>query len=121
MFSRSKKLLVVLSVLAVSLLIFAGAALAQEPAPTMSDAEGKTPVQQTQEWMGAEAWGGMIQQMTRIHGAQATGEMIQEMNESGSCHGGSVMGTWGDMMGNWNGEGAWNTVMGGGMMNGFGR
>lgn len=114
MFSRSKKFLVIVSVMIVSLLVFAGAALAQEPDSNATNAEGETPIQQMQKWMGAEGWGAMIQHMTDVHGAEATGEMLQEMNDGGSCHDGGFMANWGDMMGNWHGDGAWN-----GMMNGF--
>lgn len=119
MVSRSKKLFVTVSVLMVALLVFAGAALAQDTEPNTPDTGEKTPVQQMQEWMGAEAWGEMIQHMTQIHGAEFTGQMLQQMNEEGSCHGNGD-GFQG-MMGNWNGEGAWNTMMNGfrGMMGGF--
>jgi hypothetical protein len=115
MFSRSKKVLLIVSVLLVALLVFAGAALAQDTAPEASGSEGLTPLQQMQEWMGPEGWGTMIQHMTRIHGAEATGAMLQEMNETGSCHGSGFLGNWGEMMGNWNGAGGWR-----GMMRGFG-
>lgn len=114
MMSRSTQILVLVSVLAVSLLVFAGAALAQDEGTGAADGAEQTPVEWMQSWMGPEAWGEMIGHMTRIHGAEATGEMLQEMNETGSCHGSGFMG-------NWNGQGTWGTMMNGvrDMMGGF--
>jgi len=123
--SRIKKLAVIVSVLAVSLLVFAGVSLAQggtPPTPSTPDSAVTTPLQQMQEWMGADAWGQMIQRMTQVHGAEATGQMLQHMN-----NGTGMMGAnGGGMMGggfHTSGSGFWSNMMGGfqGMMGGFRR
>lgn len=127
--SRIKKLAVVVTVLAVSLLVFAGASLAQggTPPTTTPDSAVTTPLQQMQEWMGADAWGQMIQRMTEVHGAEATGQMLQQMNSGTGTMGSSMIGTHGGgMMGggfHTSGSGFWSNMMSGfqGMMDGYGR
>ncbi len=85
-----KPLLVLLSVFLISLLLFAGTALAQETTPAGAPPAGGW-LGQMQQWMdevhGPGSWGQMIQHMTQVHGPEATGEMLQWMNETGGCHG----------------------------------
>lgn len=123
---RRGKLLIVTSVLALLLVVFAGAALAQStgpntvtpetPAVTSETTNGNW-LQRMQEWMGPEAWGQMIQRMTQVHGAEFTGQMLQQMNETGGCHGDGA-----GMMGG-QGGGFWSGMARGfgGMMGGAGR
>ncbi len=81
-----KTLLILVAVMALSLVIFAGSALAQDPTPTDEPAaEGFLPQmqQRMEERFGAGAWGEMIARMTQIHGADFVGERMQQMNEEG--------------------------------------
>jgi len=128
--SRTKLVLTIVAVLALSLVVFAGAAFAQASTPT----DGTTnPLVQMQQWMeenhGEGAWAAMIQRMTETHGAEFTGEMLQNMATGESCQGdgthtpGSMMGegfTPGSMMGEgFSGHGMMGGGSGGhGMMGG---
>ncbi len=113
---RRGRLFIVTSALALLLIVFAGAALAQETTPNTATPSGPTIASETtggnwlqrmQEWMGPEAWGQMIQRMTQIHGAEATGQMLQQMNETGGCHGSGT--GWSGMMGGM-GRGFWGAM-----------
>lgn len=117
--SRNKALLIA-TILVLSLIAFAGVALAQGP----GDNDGQQNwLGQMQEWMGPQAWDEMIQHMNQIHGPEFTDEMIQEMNQDGGCHGaegfGDMMGgDYEDMMGgDYNGMmgGSYGTMMGSAM------
>ena len=127
--TRRGKLFIVVSALALLLIVFAGAALAQESAPDTATTDGTTItgettngnwLQRMQEWMGPESWGQMIQRMTQIHGAEATGQMLQQMNENGICHG---SGAGWSGMGSGMGRGFLGNITRdfGGMMGGAGR
>ena len=103
---RRSKLFAVTSALALLLIVFAGAALAQGPGPNASTPDGPAITSETtsgnwlqrmQEWMGPEGWGQMIQRMTTVHGAEFTGQMLQQMNENGNCHGAGWSGMTGGM------------------------
>lgn len=93
--SRFKKLLTLVSVLALSVLVFTGTALAHGPGPvgpdTGNDEGSGSWLGQMQQWMdethGPGSWDEMIQWMTQTHGSEFTGQMLQWMNESGGCHG----------------------------------
>ncbi len=123
------KLFIVTSALALLLVVFAGAALAQGTGPNTATPETPTAttestngnwLQRMQEWMGPEAWGQMIQRMTQVHGAEFTGQMLQQMNENGGCHanGAGFSGMMGGL-----GRGFWGGMARGfgGMMGGAGR
>ncbi len=112
---RTKWIATIIAVLALSLVVFVGAAFAQTPTPT----DGTTnPLAQMQQWMeqnhGAGSWAAMIQRMTDTHGAEFTGQMLQRMSSGEGCQG-QTDGTFtpGSMMG----EGANGTGFSGhGMM-----
>ncbi|MBP7962871.1 MAG: hypothetical protein KBG20_08290 [Caldilineaceae bacterium] len=117
---RIKWVMSIVAVVALSLVVFVGAAFAQTDTP----ADGTTnPLVQMQQWMeenhGEGAWAAMIQRMTETHGAEFTGEMLQKMATGESCHGdgeftpGSMIGE-GGTPGSMMGEG----VSGHGMMGG---
>ena len=86
--TRIKWLTTVIAVLALSLVVFAGAAFAQTDTPNDGAAN---PLVQMQQWMeqnhGEGAWGEMIQRMTDVHGAEFTGQMLQRMATGEGCHG----------------------------------
>jgi hypothetical protein len=90
MTNRTKKLLVALAILALTLVIFTGSALAQSPADPETPDNGGW-LGQMQSWMdevhGPGSWGRMIARMTQVHGPETTGRMLQWMNETGGCHG----------------------------------
>jgi len=118
---RRGKILLITSVLALLLALFAGAALAQEKGPNTATPETPAATSETtngnwlqrmQEWMGPEAWDQMIQRMTQVHGAEFTGQMLQQMAEGGDCHGEGA--GFSGMMGG-SGQGFWS-----GMARGFG-
>ena len=99
MSNRIKWVLSIVAIVALSLVVFVGAAFAQTDTPS----DGTTnPLVQMQQWMeenhGEGAWATMIQRMTDTHGAEFTGEMLQNMAAGESCHGdgeftpGSMMG-----------------------------
>ena len=135
MSSRSRKLILALSLFAVSLLLFAGAALAQETEPAAPEDEGKTRLELMQEWMGPEAWAAMVERMTQIHGAEFTGQMMERMAEEDGCPGPGFMHNWSGRWSDESGEGFWGNRgdgtwgnrgpgfhgMRGGMMHGWGR
>lgn len=125
---RRGKLFIVVSALALLLVVFAGAALAQGPGPNTTTPDGSAITSETtsgnwlqrmQEWMGPEGWGQMIQRMTTVHGAEFTGQMLQQMNENGGCHGDGT--GFSGMMGGM-GRGLWGSMTRGfgGMMGGAG-
>ncbi len=134
--TRIKWVLSIVAVVALSLVVFVGAAFAQ--ATTPDDGTPTNPLVQMQQWMeqnhGEGTWATMIQRMTETHGAEFTGEMLQNMATGESCHGdgeftpGSMMGeglSGHDMMGEMMGEGfSGHSMMGGGfrgMMGGASR
>ncbi len=106
------KILFITSLLILSFVVFAGAALAQGP----DGDNGKSMLQQMQEWLSPEDWGAMVQHMNDVHGPEFTDQMLQEMDESGSCHGGDGYEDMDSMMGD-----SYDNMMGdgyGGMMGG---
>ncbi len=109
---RIKWVMSIVAVVALSLVVFVGAAFAQTDTP----ADGTTnPLVQMQQWMeenhGEGAWAAMIQRMTETHGAEFTGQMLQKMATGESCHGDGEF-TPGSMIG----EGATARDSGPGMM-----
>ncbi len=105
------KVLAITTLFVLSLVVFAGAALAQGP-DTNNPNDGW--IGQMQRWMGPEAWGEMIQHMTQTHGPEFTTEMLQKMGETGDCH---EDGDFEDMMnGGHTGSDMNNGMMSGGHM-----
>jgi hypothetical protein len=115
--SRFTRWLAAATIFAVALMIFAGAALAQETDSDTPNVETQTPLQRMQERMGPEAWAAMLEHMTEVHGPEFTAQMLERMNEEGGCHGAGMMGPMRWMHGE-KGEGVWGSMMRGfrGMM-----
>lgn len=90
-----RKVLALVGILALTVVVFTGTALADPGEPTGEPQNGNGLARMV-EWMGPEHWGQMVQRMTQIHGAEETGQMLQWMNQSGGCHNadgtGSMMG-----------------------------
>jgi len=105
------KWLMVVGIFTLSLMVFAGAALAQDdttetPATETPAAETQTRLERMQERMGPQAWAEMIAHMTEKHGAEFTAEMLERMeSEEVVCHGEGA-GFMGRMRGMHDGEGA---------------
>jgi hypothetical protein len=118
------KWLMVVGIFTLSLMVFAGAALAQDdaaemPAAETPAAETQTRLERMQERMGPQAWAEMIAHMAEKHGPEFTAQMLERMEEEGGCHGEGV-GFMGRMRGMHDGEseGLWGNMMRGfrGMM-----
>ncbi len=106
---KRNKVLAITTLFILSLVVFAGAVLAQGPDTNNPNDAGW--LGHMQQWMGPEAWGEMIQHMTQIHGPEFTTEMLQKMDETGGCHGD---GDYQDMMSGSH----MGSYMSGGMMRG---
>jgi hypothetical protein len=99
------KWLMVVGIFTLSLMVFAGAALAQDDTTETPAAETQTQLERMQERMGPQAWAEMIAHMTDKHGPEFAAEMLERMEEKGGCHGEGV-GFMGRMRGMHDGEGA---------------
>lgn len=118
MTSQTKKSLIVLSILALSLVIFTGSALAQT-SPTGDIPGDGGWLGQMQQWAeqvhGPGSWGQMIQWMNQVHGPEFTGQMLKWMNETGGCHGTTSTTTnpmMGSGLGGMMGAAPWNSASG---------
>jgi hypothetical protein len=103
------KWLMVVGIFTLSLMVFAGAALAQDDTTETPAAETQTRLERMQERMGPQAWAEMIAHMTDKHGADFTAEMLERMeSEEVGCHGEGVgfMGRMHGMRGMHDGEGS---------------
>ena len=126
--ARTTKLFAVLTMVALTLALFAGNVLANAEVPAESstpEGSSQSGLAQMVDRMGQETWGKMIQQMIQIHGPEQAGQMIQWMSQEdmpcdeGSGSGHVMMGHgYGGMMGQ-----RFNESSGSGSMmgNAFGR
>lgn len=86
MTTRTRSLLTIIVVLAVSMIFFVGSALAQDDTTGGDDTDGGWLAQMQQrmeERFGEGAWAKMIARMTERHGAEFTAERLQWMDENG--------------------------------------